>query len=398
MLRSMRSMSAAAEPVDVLIVGGGVIGLSLAYELLRRERSVLLLERHRVASGATAAAAGMLAPVSEAEEAQPVLVTLAQDSLRRFPEFVRGIEQLSGSSCAYRSEGTLWVALDRDDEAELGHLHATLAQKGLAARELRAAELQEIEPRLTRRALGGLFVAGDHQIDPRALCRGLEGAVLSLGGRLLEGFTVEALEVQGRRVGGVWGRNRGGEAFFTKAGCVVLAAGAWSEETLRCARPKLGVRPVKGQLLRLRGQPLLRHVVRTPHVYLVPRADGELLVGATAEEMGFDLTPTAGAVMDLLRQAWRLLPAIYDLELAEVSVGLRSAVSDQLPVIGADSGSKGLFLALGHYRNGVLLAPATAQHLARWLCEGAMPAELEPFQPARLGEALRLVGQAAERN
>jgi glycine oxidase len=369
---------------DVLIVGGGVIGLSIAYELARRDRAVLLVDRQRVAGGATAAAAGMLAAVSEAEEAPSPLVALGRESLRRYPEFVRDVEQRSGSCCGYRGEGTLWVALDRDEEAELGHLRESLAHRGLAVRPLSARELLALEPHLTSRVLGGLRVEGDHQVDPRALCRALACALQKLGGRILEGHTVDAIEHEGRRVAAVSGRDPAGRPFRIGARTVVLAAGAWSEPSLSGAGPALGVRPVKGQLLRLRGQPLLRHVVRTPHAYLVPRVDGELLVGATVEEQGFDLTPTAGAVMDLLRQAWRMLPAVYELELSEVSVGLRAAVPDQLPVIGPARDVEGLVLAVGHYRNGVLLAPATAQHVAEWLCNGTMTPALEPFLPARL--------------
>jgi glycine oxidase len=163
---------------------------------------------------------------------------------------------------------------------------------------------------------------------------------------------------------------------------VVLAAGAWCDRELRHPLGETGIRPVKGQLVRLRGPRLLRHVVRTPDVYLVPREDGELLVGATMEEMGFDVGSTAGAVMDLLRHGWEALPGIYDLELAEVSVGLRSAVEDHLPLIGA-SGIEGLFLATGHFRNGILLAPGTAHHLARQMTEGREPRELRPFRPGR---------------
>jgi glycine oxidase len=146
---------------------------------------------------------------------------------------------------------------------------------------------------------------------------------------------------------------------------------------------RVGLRPVKGQLVRLRGPRLLAHVVRTPEIYLVPRADGELVIGGTVEEMGFDVSPTAGAAMDLLRRGWEVLPAIYDCEVLEISVGLRPALEDQLPAIGATE-MEGLYLAFGHFRNGILLAPATAHYLAEWLTAGREPEELRPFAPHRM--------------
>jgi glycine oxidase len=367
---------------DVVVLGGGVIGLAVAYELARLKRRVLVLERERAGCGASRAAGGMLAPVSEAELETAELIEFSRDSLRRFPEFVSGVETVAGQACGYRGDGTLWVAVDRDGLAELGHLLDHLKDKGLEARPMEADDLRRLEPHLAGRVLGGLEVAGDHQVDPRRLCHGLERAVTELGGTVLGGSTADRVEATGGRVEAVLGRDDEGRPFRVEAATVIVAAGAWSEK-LELPVARFGLRPVKGQLVRLRGPRLLRHVVRTPEVYLVPRADGELLVGATMEEMGFDLAPTAGAVMDLLRRAWEALPGVYDLELVEVSVGLRSAVDDHLPVVGA-TGVDGLFLACGHFRGGVLLAPATAHYLARWIVGGRRPAELDPFAPDRL--------------
>jgi glycine oxidase len=369
--------------LDVVIVGGGVIGLAVAYELCRLKRRVLVVERDRAGCGASRAAGGMLAPVSEAEIDAPEVIGFGCDSLRRYPAFVAGIESLAGTRCGLRTEGTLWVAVDRDDLAELRHLSGTLTQKGLAVRPLDAEEVRESEPHLSGRVLGGLELADDHQVDPRALCHCLDVAVARSGGEVATGAVVERIEARGGRVGAVVGRDRDERTFRVEAESVVVAAGAWSGRDLELPIGRMGLRPVKGQLVRLRGPRLLRHVVRTPEVYLVPRANGELLVGATMEEMGFDLSPTGGAVMDLLRRAWEALPGVYDLEMVEVSVGLRSAVDDHLPVIGATDVA-GLFLAVGHFRNGVLLAPATAHYLARWISEGKRPRELEPFAPHRL--------------
>lgn len=369
---------------DVAIAGGGVIGLAVAHALARRGARVLVLERGDAAGVATAAAAGMLAPASEAEVSDHATVALELDSLRRYPAFVADVEALAGEPCGYRTEGTLWVAIDRDQAADLARLAALQRAKGLGTRPLGPDEILAREPHLSGRVVEGLLIEGDHQVDPRALARALRRAVERLGGRVATGHRVLRVDHAGGRVRGVRGV-AGGRPFAVAADTVVLAAGVWSGE-IQAPLPPLGLRPVKGQVVRLHGPVLLRHVVRTPEVYLVPRGDGELLVGATMEEQGFDPRPTAGAVRDLLREAWRVLPGISDLAVTELSVGFRPAVRDPRPVI-AEAETRGLVVATGHYRSGVLLAPATAHHLAGWILEGARPDALVPFGLERLGEA-----------
>ncbi len=369
-----------AEPA--IVVGAGVIGLSVAYELARRGRGVVVLERERPGAGASGAAGGMLAPISEADVEEPCLIDLACDSLERYPGFVTGLERLTAAGCGLEREGTLWVALDRDDLGELERLAAVLRDKGLVTEPVGAAGARALEPHLSHRVTGGLRAAGDHQVDPRRLLRALEAAVAMLGGTIRIGARVTEIRQRGGRVAGVSGTWRDGAGFTFDAPVVVLAAGAWSCDGIRSPLAAPRLRPVKGQLVRLRGPRLLTRVVRTPRVYLVPRDGGELLVGATMEETGYDATPTAGAVLDLLRHGREAVPGIYDSELCEVSVGLRSALDDHLPVIG-QSELPGLFLAYGHFRNGVLLAPATAHHLADWLERGEAPAALRPFVPGR---------------
>jgi len=388
----MRETEQWSGRVQTVIVGAGVIGLSIADELIRRGREVLVLERDRPGAGATWAAGGMLAPISEAEQLDAELVALGQDSLLRYPSFIERLERLTGLNCGYSSEGTLWVGVNEDDRAELDYLRETLEGKGLACEPLDAKEVSRREPHLSGRIRLGLLVEQDHQVDPRALTLSLEESIRSRGGKLVCGAVVMEIVEEGGRVRGVSGRTTRGERFEIQLEQLVLAAGAWCDRELRHPLGEIGIRPVKGQLVRLRGPRLLRHVVRTPDVYLVPREDGELLVGATMEEMGFDLSSTAGPAMDLLRHAWEALPGIYDLELAEISVGLRSAVEDHLPLIGA-SPVEGLFFAAGHFRNGVLLAPATAHHLVRQMLDGREPRELRPFRPSR---ALDGAGEAPE--
>ena len=366
--------------VDLLVVGAGVIGLAIGYEAARAGQRVLVVERDRPGSGASGTAAGMLAPASEAGRTEPSLVELALDSCRRYPAWVRAIEADSGLSCHYRTEGTLLVALNRDhDEAlrrEVDHQHGL----GLHVEPLTADELLDREPGLSPRVTAGVFVEGDLQVDPRALLAALEAAIRRRGGSVEHGAAVGSIWLEDDRVAGV--RLAAGDRSI-RADAVVIAAGAWSNDLAEPIGERLPLRPVKGQLIRLRGEPCIRHVVRTPEVYLVPRDDGELLVGATMEEQGFDDRVTAGATMDLLREAWRVVPGIHDLAVAELCVGFRPALRDGLPAIGALT-PHGLFLATGHYRHGIMLAPATAALLVEAIRAGSPPASLAPFAPDRL--------------
>jgi glycine oxidase len=373
-----------SERWDTLIIGGGVVGLALAFELLSRDRSrrVVVVERAAPGGGATWAAAGMLVPVSEAETESADTVALGLDSLARYPGFAARVESVSGLPTGLDLRGTLWAALDRDDREELERLYHARVAAGFRVERLAPSAWGALEPRLAGRVVAAMRAPDEGQIDPRSLTRALVRAIERLGGLLLSG--VEVVSLEARRDASLVVLTRSTQATEERheATQVVLAAGAWSFRGIALPLADPGLRPVKGQLVRLRGRRLLSHVVRTPRAYLVPRADGELLVGATVEEAGFDGRATAGAVMDLLRSAWEIVPAIDELELAETSVGFRAALDDHRPRIGATE-IDGLFLSIGHYRNGVLLAPATAAYLADALLEGGAPPALAPFAPGR---------------
>jgi len=373
-------------PADIVVIGAGVIGLSVAYALARGERSVLVLDRAGAQGAAARAAAGMLAPVSESELEDDATLALGLASLARYPDFVAELESASGTGCGLRPEGTLWVATNRDDLAELDHLARRLELRHLPFHRLDAGDVLALEPRLSARVLGGLEVECDRQVDPRRLLEALETALVARGGEVRRGQGVRAIDADDGRLAGISFTGESGALERFAPGAAVLAAGAWSTGGIRSPLAHLGVRPVKGQALRLRGEPVLAHVVRRPGLYLVPRRDGELVIGATMEEMGFDLAVTAGGIYELLREAWQCLPAIYDLELAELSVGLRPASRDNRPLIGA-TGIEGLFVATGHGRSGVLMAPATAELLAELILTGRTPEALEPFAPSRLEAA-----------
>ena len=369
---------------EVAVIGGGIIGLAVAHALARRGREVVVIERDRIGETAAArVAAGMLAPSSEVDLTDPQLTHLALASHAAYPEWVAELELESGIEVGYDATGTLLVALHRDHLALLQHLHDFQIERGLPAERLSAAQAREEEPYLAP-GLAGALRMPDGQVDPRRLLRALPVALRRAGAAIVEGASVTSVVPEG--AGYAVHLNRDGVSETIRAAQVVLAAGAWSRQIASTIAgmpvAPLPLRPVKGEILRLRGERLIRHVVRTPDVYLVPRADGEIVVGATMVDLGFDARPTAGGVHDLLREARRVVPGIAELELAECGVGFRPALRDHMPAIGNVDGA-GFFVATGHFRNGVELAPITARLLADLICDGRRDALLEPFAPDR---------------
>lgn len=367
---------------DLLVIGGGVIGLSVAYEVARRGRSVMVVEKERPGSGATDVAAGMLAPIAEADASLPQIVQLGLDSVRRYPEMVARIEQDSGLDCDYVRSGTVMVALDADHREVLRHLAGERERMGLEVRELSAGEARELEPRLSPRVVGGLQLMDDHSVDPRRLARALAAAIERRGGSLVFPAQVTAIDREGPSVAV---KGASGQILQVRAGAVLVAAGSWTSRDIP-GFDHLPLRPVKGQVVRVRGEKLIERVVRTPDVYLVPRSDGELVVGASSEEKGFDDRQLIGPILRLLTDAWRALPEIRELELFETNVGFRPTLRDHLPAIGP-SGVEGVYLATGHYRHGILLAAATAELLAGLIVDGDSPELLQAFDPRRFAPA-----------
>jgi glycine oxidase len=351
---------------DLVVVGGGVIGLTCAWRAAQRGARVAVVERSRPPAGATRVAAGMLAPVGELAFGEPELLELTMAAAELYPDFVAELEEASGLSTGYRRDGALHVALDRDEAAELRRVHELQRSLGLGAEWLPPRRCREVEPGLTPSCNGGVHAPGEGSVDPRALVDALLAAAEAEGVEVLSETGVEAALREGERIVGV--RTERGEEL--SAGTTVLAAGAWSgqaEWLPEAARPP--VRPVKGQILELRardGAVPCQGIVASERVYLVPRPDGRLIVGATVEEQGFDTAVTAGGVHELLREAYRLLPEVAEMELVEATAGLRPATPDNLPRVG-ESGVDGLLWATGHYRNGILLAPLAASLIVEQL-------------------------------
>ena len=364
---------------DVVVAGGGLIGLSVAWRSALRGLSVTVVD-DEPGTGASFAAAGMLAPVTEAAYGEEPLLRLCLASLQRYPDFAAELTRASGIEVGLRTAGTLVVGFDEDDMRALSALHTFQRELGLDAERLTGRESRRREPSLTPRVRGGVHVPGDHSVDPRALHRALLAAATAAGVRMVHA-RAEAARVEDGRATGLRladGKELAGDV-------VVLALGA-SSGSLPGA-PPLPVRPVKGQILRLGGAAGLlsgtvRALVRGRQVYLVPYDGDRLVVGATVEDRGFDVTVTAGGVHDLLHDAIDVVPGVSELELVETLTRWRPGSPDNAPVLGP-SGLPGLVLATGHYRNGVLLTPVTGEAIAELLVTGALPELAAPFTADR---------------
>ncbi|GGF06293.1 glycine oxidase ThiO [Aliidongia dinghuensis] len=373
-----------ASPIDssstrpsVAIIGGGVIGLALGWRLASTGCPVTLVERNgETGRGASWAAAGMLAAGIEAEPTEEALFQLARWSQALWPGFAAELEAAAGLPVGYDTTGTLVCAFTRDQAEKLRHGIQFQRSLGGVFEWLGAAAAREREPGLAPSLVAAAFSPNDHQVDNRLLATALTQAFRRAGGRLVTGVEASVDMAGGRAVGIVAGEAR------HAADVTVVAAGAWSRMVPglpAAVRPP--TRPVKGQMLALRmppAAPLVRHVVWGGHCYLVPRADGRLLVGATVEERGFDAEITAGGLLGLLDDAWRTLPAIEDLPVHETWAGFRPGSPDDQPILGP-TGIDGLLVATGHHRNGILLTPATAEAMTELILIGRTSDRIRPF-------------------
>ena len=371
-------MATGDKAFDVVIVGGGVIGLGIAWRACARGLSTCVLDRAELGRGASHVAAGMLAPISEADAGERALLALGLESARRWPGFAAELRDVTGVDVGYRTCGTLLVARDRDEAEALQRELELRVRFGLRAERLRPSQARRLEPALAPTVRLALDVPDDHTVDPRRLVAALalaaerSGAVLQPGTETAELRPGEGVVLaDGRRL---------------SAAQVVIAAGPWSAELPGVPdEARVPVRPVKGQTLRLRdpaGPGLLERVVRFDGAYLVPRGDGRYVLGATVEERGFDLTMTAVAVHELLRDASEVVPGVLELEVEELIAGLRPGTPDNAPVLGRSPAAEGLVWATGHYRNGILLTPVTAELVAAELA-GEQPGH--GFGPGRFG-------------
>jgi glycine oxidase len=389
-------MPSTAGSPDVLVIGGGVIGLSIAWRARARGMSVTVLDRDTTGSGASRVAAGMLAPVAEAEfgEDGRRVLALGLRSAELWPAFAEQLQAAAEMDVGFLRTGTLLLARDEDEARELERQIAFRDSLGLTTKRLRPSDARAREPALAPAMRLALEAPDDHSVDPRLVLAALRAACSSAGVQIREHASVARIESDdaGGRVTGVvlecgdaagrgadapdgGGDAAGGAGELVAGEQVVLAIGAWSGEIAGLpAGAGVPVRPVRGQLLRLRdpaGSGLLSRVVRFQGGYVVPRADGRYVLGATVEERGFDVQPDAGGIYELLREAHELLPGVSELKIEELCVGLRPGTPDNAPIVGRAQ-IDGLTWATGHHRNGILLAPLTAE-LVVALLSGEQP-------------------------
>ena len=375
----------------VAIIGGGIIGLGIGWQLAKSGCAVTIYERDRAGRAASWAAAGMLAPIAEVHFEEQELLELGSASLRLYPEWVRELEADSQMCVEYSREGALIVGVDRDDAGLLQHFYDSQRLLGLKAEWLTGAEARDIEPLLSPQISAAISCPDDHQVDNRLMVSALIAAFWKAGGTLCENIPTTKIEVQNGRARGIWTEDR-----LHEADVIVLAAGCWSADIEglpdAIAPP---IRPVKGQMLALRMEAGIapQKVIRTPrakyntNAYLVPKANGRLIVGATSEEMGFDTQLTAGGLFELLRSAWEAVPGIYDLPVLETWAGLRPGSRDNAPILGRTS-VENLIMATGHYRNGILLTPVTAREISSLIVTGVPTEVIAPFPLSRFQESV----------
>ena len=367
----------------VLIIGGGVIGLGIGWQLVKAGASVTIYERGEAGRAASWAAAGMLAPLAEAHTEESALLQLGCKSLARYPQWVDALASDAEMSIGYRAEGTLIIGLEPDDTHQLRHLYTAQQNLGLDVEWLSGREAREIEPVLSPRVTAAIHCATDYQVDNRQMVTALQHAYQICGGVLHENSTIEKIVIENGTATGVQTQDG-----FQAADMLILAAGCWSAQVDGLPDAIVPpVRPVKGQMLALQMEAgiALNAVIRTVRaryptsVYLVPRDDGRLIVGATSEEMGFDTRLTSGGVFELLRGAWEAVPGTYELPLLETWAGLRPGSRDNAPILGKTP-INNLIYATGHYRNGILLTPITAYEIAKLILTGETSEIIAPFQ------------------
>ena len=367
----------------VIIIGGGVIGLGIGWQLAKTGAPVTIYERSRAGRAASWAAAGMLAPLAEAHSEEPELLKLGSQSLERYPQWTDELETDAEMSIGYRVEGTLIVGLEPDDTHQLRHLYTAQQELGLDVEWLTGREAREIESALSPRVTAAIRCATDHQVDNRLMVKALQRAYKACGGVLHENSTIKRIVIENGVATGVQTQDS-----FQDADVLILAAGCWSAQIEGLPDTTIPpVRPVKGQMLALQMEAgiTVKNVIRTVRaryptsVYLVPRTDGRLIVGATSEEMGFDTRLTAGGVFELLRGAWEAVPGVYELPLLETWSGLRPGSRDNAPILGKTP-IENLIYATGHYRNGILLTPITAYEIAKLILTGETSETIAPFQ------------------
>jgi glycine oxidase len=361
---------------DVIIVGGGVIGASIAFELAAEKLDVLLIDSQQPGREASWAAAGMLSPGPDSPDALP-LVPFAKESMRLYPEFIASVEELSGKTTAFARKGVFEVFTAPNGDSERDKMVAQYQTLGLSIEPVATEVARKAEPALGPAVRAAAWLPQEATLDPRMLMDALLATVQNRGVEILVDSPVSSVMVDGNHCTGVVTRGRN-----ISAKCIVVAAGCFSEGIDWLGR-YAPTRPIRGQLLTLESKSVtLARTLRSNKAYLVPRPNGRIIAGSTLEDAGFEKHVTPAGVRKILDGVLELAPALANAQLVDAWAGLRPGTPDHLPILGPTD-IRGLYMATGHYRNGILLAPATAKLLSRWILGGKPELDTERFSPLR---------------
>ena len=365
---------------DVIVVGGGVIGVSIALELAAQKLGVVVLDRQQLGREASWAAAGMLSPGPDSPDALP-LVPLAKESMRLYPEFIASVEELSGRTTAFARKGVIEVFTAPHGESERDKMIAEHLSLGLAIEPVAPDVARKAEPALGPAVRAAAWLPQEATLDPRMLMDALLAAAGVRGVEIQADSPVDGVVLDGNHCTGIVTRGTN-----ISAKCVVVAAGCFSGAIDWLGR-YAPARPIRGQLLALESKNVpLGRTLRSNKAYLVPRPNGRIIAGSTLEDAGFEKYVTPAGVRKILDGVLELAPAFANAQLVDAWAGLRPGTPDHLPVLGPTD-IRGLYIATGHYRNGILLAPATAKLLSMWILGRKPELDTERFSPLRFSDA-----------
>jgi glycine oxidase len=376
--------------MKLIVVGGGIVGCATAYELAKAGCAVTLLERATPGAEASGAAAGMLAPLGEASGT--AFRELAVESWKLYPDVARELRERTGIDVEHVTRGTIYPLYTAADVREAEARTRWARDREFVVEAWDAAELRMREPALSPRVAGAMFVPADHWVNNQRLVVAYAQAAVAAGVALITGASVSRVIVEDGHARGVLAE---GERY--EADAVLLAAGAWTAALVASFGGRLPVEPRRGQMIALAHvPPVVSHCIHGEEAYLVPRPSGELLIGATVERVGFRRAVTALGVAGLLAAAMDLVPALASLPISRTWYGFRPWAPDNRPILGPWPGIDGLWIATAHFRNGILLAPITAQLMTCWITRGRPSLDVADFLPERFVEREGIIRSARE--
>jgi glycine oxidase len=381
----MRGREPTGSSADVIVIGAGIVGSTIALRLAQAGLKVSVFDRGEPGGEASSAAAGMIAPFGEKIEPGPFF-DLCLASYQLYPSFVREVEELSGAQVDYRRKGTLLVAVTEDESRELDKIAATLQDLGMPHEQLGGEEARYRVSSLSPATRRGLFIPGDHCVDNELLTQGVIGAAQLQGVSFFSHSPVRKLNVRKGRVETVEvGANHSGPGATFSAARFILAAGCWSAELVKPLGVMLGMQPCRGQMMEFEGAAEIPLVLRAGHRYLVPREGGRVVAGTTVEYAGYEKTLTAGGLRSILEGAERIVPEVKNYKFRRAWAGLRPDTADHLPILGQGE-PPNLIFATGHFRNGILLAPVTGKLVAELVLTGSTSLPIVAYQPKRFAQ------------